>query len=577
MSTTIREQLQGRWNLRRLALVATAAGACILPPATPAFEIDTGNSDLRIHFDNQVRYAVGMRMEGIDPAFGNDPTYDETEYKFEQHDVMMNRFDLLSEFDIVYKESYGARVSYAMWDDFAYDDKAVRNPQLAAFGIPGSYENDRYTSDTDRFIRKGGEWLDAFAFANFTLGVPIKVRIGRHTVYWGESLFTPFHGVAYSQAPLDGLKASASPGIEAKEVFMPVQQVSGSVGLGSQLTLNGQYFFRWQPNRLPQGGTYWGAADMLFDGPQFLFAGPLGNLPQTRYVGPDKSGTNNFGVSLRYAPTALAGTTFGVYYRKFDETQPWAPVLSGNVVDIPGVGPTFIPSSYHLVYAKDTEMYAASVTTSVGPVALSSDLVYRHNTALVSASAFAADGDLTGVEGARGDTWHWVVNGIYLLPSSRLWDSGTLLAEALYSKLDKVTKNEAVYKKVGSSGCTDVDNVPGQGTSKDGCSTGDYAEIAAVFTPQWLGVAPSLDLSTPLSLTYGFLGNGPTLGPNFEDAYSWSLGLQFDYLQKYTVVLRYADSYAPYNKAPNGLAATSRGNAAQNDHGYLYLSFKTTF
>jgi hypothetical protein len=577
MSNTIRERLQGRRSLRCLALMATAAGACTMPSALQAFEFDTGNPNLRVRFDNQVRYAVGMRMDDIDPAFGNNPTYDETEYLFEKHDVMMNRFDLLSEFDVIYRENFGARVSAAVWHDWAYDGKAKRNPDLVALGIPGSYEDDFYTPETERFIESGGEILDAFVFANFEIGVPVKVRLGKHTVYWGESLFTPFHGIAYSQAPLDGLKSSSSPGIEAKEVFMPVSQVSASVQLGSQATLNAQYFFRWTPNRLPQGGTYFGSADMLFDGPEFIFAGPLGNLPQTKYIGPDKSGTNNFGVSLRFSPDALAGTSFGLYYRKFDETQPWAPVLSGRVVNIPGVGFTFIPSSYHLSYAEDTEMYAASVATSVGPVAVSSDLVYRHDTALVSASSFAGAGDLAGVEGARGNTWHWVVNGIYLLPSSRLWDSGQLLVEALYSKLDDVTKNEEVYKEVGRPGCTNVNNVPGQGTSKDGCSTGEYAQIQATVRPQWLGVAPSLDLSIPVTGTYGFLGNGPTPGPNFEDAYSWAVGLEFEYLQRYTVVLRYADSDAPYNKAPNGLAATQRGNAVQNDHGYLSLAFKTTF
>jgi len=518
------------WSRRRcLAVVASAACALAVPSSLLAFDFETGNSDLRVRFDNQVRYAVGMRLEDVDPAFGNNPTYDEVEYAFEQNEVMMNRFDLLTEFDVVYKEKLGFRASSAVWQDFAYSDgEATRNPQLAALGIPGSYRNDLYTRETDRFIHSGGELLDAFVFANFEVPVPVKVRLGKHTVYWGESLFTPFHGISYSQAPLNGLKSSSSPGIEAKEVFMPVSQISASMQLGSQLTLNAQYFFRWTPNRLPQGGTYFGSADMLFDGPEFLFAGPAGNLPQTPYAGPDDDGTNNFGVNLRYTPSRFAGTTLGLYYRKFDETQPWAPVLSGRIVNIPGVGPRFVPNGYHLAYAEDTEMYAASVSTSVGPISVSSDFVYRHGTALVSASSFAGAGDFAGTEGARGNTWHWLVNGVYLLPNSSLWDSGALTAEVLYSKLDEVTENEEVYKEVGRPGCTDANNVPGQGTAEDGCSTGEYAQVQFGVSPQWLGVLPSLDLSVPVTGTYGFLGNGPTLGPNFEDAYSWSVGLQFD-------------------------------------------------
>jgi hypothetical protein len=35
---------------------------------------------------------------------------------------------------------------------------------------------------------RGGELLDAFVFGNFELGdVAANVRVGRHTLYWGQS------------------------------------------------------------------------------------------------------------------------------------------------------------------------------------------------------------------------------------------------------------------------------------------------------------------------------------------------------------------------------------------------------
>jgi hypothetical protein len=550
-------------RLRPAALAAAVALAWAVP--AHAFEIDTGNPDIKLRFDNQVRYVVGVRGEKINPAFGNSPTYDETEYKFDKGDVMTNRFDLLSEFDVSYKEKFGGRVSAAAWKDFAYNGKAERNPSLP---FPGSYANDEYTSTTKRFYRQGGELLDAFVFGNFDLGVPLKVRLGKHTVYWGEAMFTPFHGISYSQAPLDGLKGASSPGIEAKEIFMPVNQISLSTQLTSQLTLNAQYFLAWRPNRLPQGGTYFGSADMLFDGPQFIFAGAAGNVPRGPSVEPKRSSTDNFGVNLRYSPSAMAGTAFGLYYRKFDETQPWAPVFAlgaGGLVN------------YHLAYAKNTEMLAGSVSTSVGPVAVGSELIYRKNAALVSGTNFAAVGDLAGTEGARGNTWHFLVNGVYLLPKTPLWDSGTLLGEFIYSKLDKITKNAAVYKGVGSPACTNVLQLAGQGTERDGCSTGKYAQIQIGFTPQWLAVAPSLDLSMPVSFTYGFLGNGPTLGPNFKGARAWSIGLDLDYQQKYKLSFKWSDAWARYTTGPTGVVGTSSGNAAANNKGLFTVAFKTSF
>ena len=112
---------------------------------------------------------------------------------------------------------------------------------------------------------------------------------------------------------------------------MPINQLSGAIQLSPEWSLRGQYFLEWRPNRLPEGGTYFGAADMLFSGPDRLFAGcppaPF-FVPRGPAVEPDRKGTNNFGLNLRYNPEKMSDTTFGVYYRKFDETQPWAPVFS---------------------------------------------------------------------------------------------------------------------------------------------------------------------------------------------------------------------------------------------------------
>ena len=43
-------------------------------------------------------------------------------------------------------------------------------------------------------------------FANFDAGdVPVNVKAGQHTVFWGDSLLLggAIHGVSYAQNPLD--------------------------------------------------------------------------------------------------------------------------------------------------------------------------------------------------------------------------------------------------------------------------------------------------------------------------------------------------------------------------------------
>src|SRR5690349_17690066 len=103
--------LHHRARRTRLATaLATAVAGCVLVPRALAVEIDTGNTDAKVRWDTQVRYSLGVRGEDVNPAFGNSPTYDETEYRFTKHKVMMNRLDLLTEFDAVWRNRYGARL-----------------------------------------------------------------------------------------------------------------------------------------------------------------------------------------------------------------------------------------------------------------------------------------------------------------------------------------------------------------------------------------------------------------------------------------------------------------------------------
>lgn len=569
---------------RLSAAIAALAGYALAPHAA-AMELETGNPDLKIRWDNQVRYGVGVRGEAINPAFGNSPTYDETEYRFEKNKVMMNRLDLLTEVDAVFKNKYGFRLSAAAWHDHAYHDrKSHTNPGFLAPGLPysaiGNYIGNNYSNTTKRYHYEGGELLDAFAFANFDVaGRQANVKLGKHTVYWGEAFFTSFHGISYSQAPIDGLKGASSPGIEAKEVFMPVGQLSGAVQLSPEWSLRGQYFLAWRPNRLPEGGTYFGAADMLFSGPDRLFAGAAGQVPRGPAVEPERHGTNNYGINLRYNPKTMVETTFGLYFRQFDETQPWAPVFRI-------APPSPVPRDYHLAYAKDTRMLAGSVQTALGPVSVGADLSFRKDTALNSNTTFVSSNgsvrDFAGQEGARGNTMHLVMNGVYLLPRTALWESGSLVGELVYSRLLKVTKNADLYKGVGYLGCdaataSSTGGLKRVGDKNDGCATKDVVLFNVSFTPQWLQVYPGVDLSMPMSFGIGLHGNGATLGGGNEGAYSYSVGLEANVRQKYLFGIKWADARARYNTGPTGLVTTVNGNAAQNNHGWLGITFKTTF
>ena len=213
----------------RLANLA-AAIAVAVPGAVHAFEIPTDNPDLAVRFDNTIRANYGLRVESRDPKIGNSALADEGDYRFDTNDAVAKRIDLLSELDIVWRKRYGMRASAAAWYDGAYSSgNSASNPNPPLVNIP-SYPNHQYSDTTKRLYRgPSAEILDLFVFGGADLGdVPVRAKLGRHTVYWGESLLLGghLHSVSYAQVPLDLQKGFATPGTEAKELFRPLNQLS---------------------------------------------------------------------------------------------------------------------------------------------------------------------------------------------------------------------------------------------------------------------------------------------------------------------------------------------------------------
>ena len=83
----------------------------------PAFEIDTGNPDLVMRWDNTFRYNLGMRAQEQDPRDPGHANADDGDRNFSNGSIVTNRLDVLSEFDVVWQRNYGVRVSAAGWYD----------------------------------------------------------------------------------------------------------------------------------------------------------------------------------------------------------------------------------------------------------------------------------------------------------------------------------------------------------------------------------------------------------------------------------------------------------------------------
>ena len=527
-----------------------------------AAEFETGNPDLIGRWDNTIRYNLGIRAESRDTALGNNATYDESNYKFDRGDVVTNRLDVMSEFELAYKQNHGLRISGAAWYDDAYSNTDVKTnpgnvyyPGATAGPSTPSYRDGRYSSHTARYHQGlSGELLDAFVFTRFHVGdVPVSLRAGRHALYWGNGLLIAGHAVSYAQAPLDGRKALANPGTETREIFLPLAQISGQAQVTDRFSIAAQYFLEWDPTRAPEGGTYLASADVALEGPQQLPVAPGFALPIIDPVKPGNRG--NWGVMARYAMDFMH-SDISVFYREVDDYSPWG-LQAG-------------PGFARYVYPEDVKLYGLSWSAGplLGGASVGIDLSYRENASLVSSSFNLADG-----QGARGNTWHMVANGLSLLPTTPLFDTGSLIAEIAYSRLDKVKSNADLFRGEGYAGC--------DGQDKDwGCATRDYTGVAVNFTPQWLSVFPGWNISAPISLNYGISGNAATGGGN-EGDYNFKVGIKGVLDERYEISLAYIGyGSKTITRDIPGVGKTvvgGNGSVGLSDRDWVSLTLSTAF
>jgi hypothetical protein len=608
-----RKGVLGHRQMLRLTTI-TVAVLAVIATARPAaaFELDTGNEDITARFDNTFRYNLAKRVQGQDRALLGNPNFDDGDRNFDKGRVF-NRFDLLSEFDLVYKRSYGLRVSGAFWWDPSYGSLDNNSPQTSNTLVNGR-PAVALSNTTQRYAEgPSGELLDAFAFANFDAGkMPVSVKVGQHTVFWGDSLLGngAVHSISYSQYSLDLWKSLATPGAEAKEIFRPRTGVTLQVQPLEELSVAGQYFFKWQAARIPESGSYLAAQDFLLYGADSLITGPgvPGTPPLLRAfhaadVKPKNSG--DWGLSARWGPGWLDGT-LGFYYRKSSDILPQVAVTPG-VLPVPAaactprggtpispttclVNPaaTSVPALlqlgqaglYNLAFGTDIDLYGISLSKSFAGISFGSELSYRRNMPLSSDPVFVVPASFVGLvpgsiattavpshdtPGARGDTYHGLLNAIAIVPKTPVFDTASLQAELTWNQWSKVTQNEAVFK--GRPGYSLIDRV-----SKN------YFGLAINFTPTWFQVFPGMDLLMPLSWAQGISGNSAVLAGGSKGAGQWGAGVALDIYQKYRVDLKYVGFYGDYSTDANGNMTVANGiPAGLSDRGFVAMTFKTTF
>jgi uncharacterized protein DUF1302 len=585
------------------ALLAAALAATSAASSASARDLDLGVPDLELRFDNTFRYNVGVRTDPIDRRIGATPAFTAGEYGVRQGGLTTSRLDLLSEVDLSYRGSLGVRLSGTAWYDYAYQDGSTsRSPAIAT---PGTYVGgDLSTYALRRYRGPWGEVLDAFAFATIDAGsVPVTVKAGRHTVYWGESLMLAgaIHGVSYSQMPLDLAKGFATPGIEAKELFRPLGGLSAQAQLTPTLSVVGQVLFEWQSYVYPEGGTFLGPADFAFNGPDGVYRrmGPndvfLANGGVSR-----PSDLGDFGAAVRWRPEWLDGTA-GIYFRRYTDKL-GAVLLTGNPGGVGPMSPAMpSPFQYRQYYGEGVDLFGLSLAKQLLGVSFGAEASYRRNTPLAAqmlgfavprpAPAPPQDPVLfphgpPSLDGntyqARGDTVHGLVNAIGVVSGGPAFPTASWALEVTYSRWLEVRSNPDMFFGLGYGVCRGDPALsaatPSLAKGKgDGCATRDAVAVGAGFTPTWFRVLSGVDLLLPLNASWTVRGNSPvTLGGN-EGSGTYGAGIAADIRNRYRVDLRYADFFG--RTVDDGTVVTSANGllALLKSRGSVTLTAKATF
>ncbi|MDD2736294.1 MAG: DUF1302 family protein [Desulfuromonadaceae bacterium] len=548
---------KGNRHRNILSTAVLLLGVC---SSAGAVEISTGNNDVKINWDNTVRYTLSQRVKGQNSGIINSVNTDDGDRNFNVG-IVSSRLDLLSEMDVVYKKDFGIRLSGAGWYDPVYRAKLDNNSVGTSNHFVNGQQAIGLNSETKDQFGLDAELLDAFAFAKFYLGeVPLNIRAGRHTIFWGEAFFSSAgsNGISYAQSPIDMAKGLAMPGVELKEIFRPLNQVSFQVQPTPEITVAGQYYLQWESNTFPEGGSYLGPIDGLLNSGESFILAPGFFVRNSGDHKPRQSG--DWGVKVAYNPEALQ-SSFGLYYRNFSDKMPQ--VLGGNYILTPS-GPA--PTTYHFDYKSDIDLYGISFAKKIMGISVGSELSYRRNMPL--ASAWFAP------EGARGNTMHAVLNFMTLLPKTSVFDTGSAILEFAYGRLDSVTSGSQFY--TGYNGYSGIDH-----------ATRDNSTVSINVTPQWFQVIPGVDMSMPLNFSVGMHGNAATLTGGADGSGSYSGGLSFDVFAKYKIDLTYASFFGNVHPnaqgqiLPAGLAAPGEGaadaTALLRDRDLLSLTIKASF
>lgn len=505
-----------------VSLVVKSAIACSLLGAVTGanaaiWELDNG---LRIDLDTQVAYAAQWRMERQDSNLLGASNgllsinADDGNLSFDKGDITQNRFSVSSDLDIAYQgDSFSGGVfvrARGFYDD-AYSGTSANASSFCNQGLTDILGNINTGNCVDFDANKGikdyhisrVEFLDAFVYSTFDIGEQsASLRVGDQVVSWGESLAL-YGGISSAQGPLDVSKANV-PGVELKDIFMPVGQVYFETGLSDAFSFGAYYQYDWQRSRIDAPGSYMSAVDIIGEGVQSLIVPGVGVLPVIR----NEPDAGQWGVTLRYLAEELNSTEFGFYYIRYNDTLPAFQLTGAPFLE--------------LEYFEDIELYGLSFGTVLGDTNVSGEISYRDGQpvqiALPGAFHFAP-----------AQTIQAQVSVLHILASNSLADNMTFLGEIGFNRVMGI--DATPFTALLPGGVNDVSAA----LDNDRTAAGYLAKLTA----DYYNIGPALDLTMSITFKHDFKGTSSVPFTFTKDKMDLALGADFTYLSAHRFGLKY--------------------------------------
>jgi hypothetical protein len=344
-----------------------------------AVEFSFADDEISGSIDTTVSYGQLWRVQGQDKT-NNDINTNDGNRNFGTG-LVSEVFKVTSDLEVTYK-NYGAFVRGTAFYDTQIMDKRndYYDTSLAYQPSQNVPKDDSFTRATRHSAGRNAEILDAYVYGNWDIAnMPVGVRFGKQVFNWGEGLF--YRGGVNTTNPVDAGKFRL-PGAEVKEVLVPVEALSFSVGLTDNLSMDAFYQFNWKESAIDPVGTFFSETDLFgeggnlaynnFDGTALsgaitaynaiangAFGGPA--LAQVRGTGVYQAGVNTsfgsilkvadidkdinakndgqYGLSFKYIAEELNSTEFGAYLVNYHAKEPtiYADLNGYNGVNLVGL------------------------------------------------------------------------------------------------------------------------------------------------------------------------------------------------------------------------------------------------